>query len=123
MQKTFIASTTVIADKRSNRFRRTGSRRRHDEEPLLAEVLLEELRRPAPRQFRGLAIVHGLPLLVDEGVLGVVPEKLERFSGGLHRLLETIDRLRRAPVVLVGEMGLQRDFDVGGLAACSGGMP
>ena len=38
--------------------------------------------------------MDGLPLLVDEGVLGVIPKKLERFAGGLHCLLEAIDRLK-----------------------------
>src|SRR2546430_2246998 len=53
-------------------------------------------------------------LLVHEGMLGVVAEQLKRFAGGLHCLLEAVDEGRRAPVVLVGEMRLQRDFHVGG---------
>ena len=36
------------------------------------QMLFEKLRRPAPGEFGGLAVMHGLPLLVDEGVLGVI---------------------------------------------------
>src|SRR5204862_3661887 len=79
------------------------------------QMFLEKFRRPAPCELGSLAVVHGHALLVDEGVLGVVAKKLERLSGGLHRLLETVDQSRRAPVVLVGEMRLQRNLDVGGL--------
>ena len=53
-----------------------------------------------------------MPLLVDEGVFGVITKQLERLAGGLHCLFEGIDHLRRAPVVLVGEMGLQRNFHI-----------
>jgi hypothetical protein len=37
-------------------------------------MLPEKLRRPAPGELRGFAVVHGLALLVDEGVLGVIAE-------------------------------------------------
>src|SRR5215470_7997733 len=77
-------------------------------------MLPEELRRPAPRKLRGLAVMHSSTLLVHEGMLGVVTEQLERFAGGLHRLLESIDRGRRAPIVLVGEMRLQWDLNITG---------
>src|SRR5438270_13935470 len=77
-----------------------------------SQMLLEKLRRPAPSQLRRLAIVHRLPLLVDEGMLGLIPKQLERLAGGFHCLLEAIDDLRRAPVVLAGEMGLKRNFHV-----------
>src|ERR1700687_526808 len=73
-------------------------------------MLFEELRGAAPGQLSRRAIVYRLPLLVDEGVLGVIAEEFERLAGGLHRLLEAIDQLRRAPVVLVGKMRLQRNF-------------
>src|SRR6266478_6492323 len=82
------------------------------------QMLLEKLRGAAPGQLRCRAVVHGLPLLVDEGVLGVIAEELERFAGGLHRLLEASDQLRRAPVVLVGEMRLKGNLDVGRFRGC-----
>src|SRR5215218_6206815 len=83
--------------------------------PTSPQMLLEKLRRPAPGEFRGLAVMHGLPLLVDEGVLGVIAEQLQRLAGGLHALLEGIDHLRRAPVILVGEMRLQWNLHIRGL--------
>src|SRR5262245_18319515 len=67
---------------------------------VLPQMLLEKLRRPAPGKLGGLAIMHGRALFVHEGMLGVVAEQLERFAGGLHRLLEGVDSSRRAPVVL-----------------------
>ena len=57
-------------------------------------------------EFGGLAVIHRLPLFVDEGVLGVIAEQLQRLARFLHGLLEAIDQRRRAPVVLVGEMRL-----------------
>src|SRR6202030_4544381 len=77
-----------------------------------SQMLFEKRRGAAPGQFGRFAIVHGLPLLVDEGVLGIIAKQFERLAGCLHALLEGIDQLRRAPIILVGEMGLQRNFDV-----------
>ena len=57
-------------------------------------MLLEKVRRAAPGQFGGLAVMHGHSLFVDEGVLGIIAEDLERFSGRLHALLERVDRWR-----------------------------
>src|SRR3569833_2947594 len=82
--------------------------------PSLPQMLPDKVRRPAPGELGRFAVVHGLALLVDEGVLGVIAEQLQRLAGGLHGLLEAIDQLRRAPIVLVGEMRLQRNPDVGG---------
>src|SRR5260370_35975348 len=79
------------------------------------QMLFEKLRGAAPGQLRCRAVVHRLPLLVDEGVLGVIPKQLERLAGSLHGLLERVDSLRRAPVVLVCEMRLHRNFDCGRL--------
>src|SRR5262245_33723264 len=76
----------------------------------LAKVLPEKLRCPAPGQLSGLAVVDGGALLVHEGMVGVVAEDFHRLAGVFHRLLEGIDRRRRAPIVLVGEMPLQWDF-------------
>src|SRR5438270_8525353 len=81
----------------------------------LPQMLPEKLRRTAPGELGGFAVVHGLALLVDEGVLGVIAEQLQRLAGGLHALFEGIDHLRRAPVVLVGEVSLERNLDIGGL--------
>src|SRR6266478_4671824 len=58
----------------------------------LPQMLPEKLRRPAPGELGGFAIVHGLALLVDEGVLGVIAEQLQRLAGGLHGLFEAIDQ-------------------------------
>ena len=41
------------------------------------QMLLEERRRPAPGKFCRRAVMHRLPLLIDEGVLGVIAEQLE----------------------------------------------
>src|SRR6185437_10398493 len=76
------------------------------------QMLAEEIRGAAPGEFGGLAVVNRLSLLVDKGVLGLVAEQFDRLAGGLHAFFEGIDNLRRAPVVLAGEMRLQRDFDV-----------
>src|SRR6476646_3715559 len=98
-----------------DRGRRQGRARCRAGSSRSAEMLPEKLRRPAPGELGGFAVVHGLALLVDESVLGIIAEQLERLAGGLHAVFKGIDQLRRAPVVLVGEMGLERDLDVGGL--------
>src|SRR5436190_1781993 len=76
------------------------------------QMFPEKLRRPPPGEFGRLTVMHGLSLLVDEGVLGIITEQLKRLAGFLHGLLEAVHQLRRAPVVLVGEMGLQRNPDI-----------
>src|SRR5260370_30812977 len=78
-------------------------------------MLPEKLGGAVRGEFGGRAIMHRLALFVDEGVLGVITKKLERLAGGLHGLLEGTDELRRAPIVLVREMGLPRNLDVCGL--------
>src|SRR5260370_17770805 len=75
-------------------------------------MLLEKPGGGVPGQFGRLAIVHRLPLLVDETVFGVIAKKFERPACRLHGLLERLDQLWRAPVVLISEMGLQRNFPV-----------
>ena len=85
------------------------------EETTYPRCFLEILRRPAPGLLGAFAVVHRQALLVGEAVLGVVAMDVERLVGRLHRLLEGIDRGRRAPVVLAGEMRLQRNAHVGGL--------
>src|ERR1700750_188364 len=82
---------------------------------MLPQMLSEILRRAAPGLLGALPIVHRHALLVGEAVLGVVAMDVERLVRRLHRLLERIDRGRRAPVVLAGEMRLQRDAHVRGL--------
>src|SRR4051812_22882443 len=77
-----------------------------------AQMLAEEFDGAIPGQLGRGAVVHGLALLVDEGVFGVIAIQLERLASGLHRLLEAVNQFRRAPVVLVGEMRLQRDLHV-----------
>src|SRR5581483_2648437 len=73
------------------------------------QMLPEILRRAAPGLFGAFAVMHRHALLVGKTVLGVVAVDVERLVGRLHRLLERINRGRRAPVVLVGEMRLQRN--------------
>src|SRR5262245_30470140 len=51
-------------------------------------------------------------LLVDEAMIGVIAEDLRALPGRLEPGLELADRLRRAPVVAVGEMALQRHLDI-----------
>src|SRR6266702_1458430 len=75
------------------------------------QVLPEKLRRPAPSQLGGLAIVHRQALLVAEAVLGVVPIEFQRLASRLHALLEALDQRWRAPIVLGSEMRLQGNFD------------
>src|SRR6185312_11591253 len=79
----------------------------------LPQMFGKILRRPAPGELGTLAVVHGHPLLVGKAVLGIVAVDVERFAGGLLGLLEGIDGGRRAPVVLAGEMRLQRNPDIG----------
>src|SRR3954462_5256521 len=43
----------------------------------LPQMLPEKLRRSAPGELGGFAVVHGLALLVDEGVFGVIAEQLQ----------------------------------------------
>src|SRR6202012_3089027 len=80
-----------------------------------AQMLPEELGGPAPGQFRRLAVMYRHPLLVNKGMFGVIAEQLQRLAGSLHALFEAVDQGRRAPIILVGEMRLQRNLDVGGL--------
>src|SRR5579883_3120901 len=78
----------------------------------LSQMLLEKRRGAIPGELRRLSIMHRHALFVDEGVVGVIAEKLERFAGFLHRLLESVDHLRRAPIVAAGEMRLQGNPDI-----------
>src|SRR3954468_18530754 len=78
-------------------------------------MLVEVLRRPSPGELGGGAVVHAHALLVHEAMLRVVAIKFERLAGVLHRLLELVDEIRRAPIIGVGEMRLQRNPNVGGL--------
>ena len=87
------------------------------------QMLFEKLGGAAPGELGGLAVMHRQTLLVAEAMVGLVAEQLERFAGRLHALLEAIDQLRRAPIVPVGEMRLQRNLDVRGLGRLLGGMP
>src|SRR5437764_12892669 len=71
-----------------------------------------ELPRARPGEFCGLALMRIGPLLVHETVLGIIPVDLGRLAGALQRRLEIVYGLRRAPVVVVREMRLQRHADV-----------
>src|SRR5262249_58899726 len=74
--------------------------------PLLAvvalEVLAPECEGARPRELRGFALMRVGALLVHEAMLGVVAEDLGRLASLLDRGFEAVDRLGRAPVVLVG---------------------
>src|ERR1700741_944300 len=82
---------------------------------LLPPMVPEILRPAAPGLLGALAVMHRQALLVGKAVLGVIAINLKRLAGRLHGLLEGVDRSWRAPVVLVCEMRLQRDSDVGRL--------
>src|SRR5436190_14334440 len=60
----------------------------------------------------GAGGIVGRALLVGEGVRRVVAVDLRLVAGVGHRLLEAVDHLRRAPVVLVGEVTLDRNPDL-----------
>jgi hypothetical protein len=83
------------------------------------KMLVPEREHTGPCEFRGLALVRIGPLLVHEAVLRRVAENLCRFSRTLKRCFELVDRLRRAPVILVGKMGLERHVHVAGLGDVS----
>src|SRR5580693_8543400 len=76
------------------------------------EMFPEKADGAIPRQLGRLAVMHRHALFVNEGVVGVVTEQFERLAGLFHRLLEAIDQLRGAPVVLAREMRLQRNLHV-----------
>src|SRR5580704_6545599 len=76
------------------------------------EMFPEKAGGAIPRQLCRLAVVHRHALFVNEGMVGVVAEQFERLAGLFHRLLEAVDQLRGAPVVLAGEMRLQRNLHV-----------
>src|SRR5271167_1217216 len=56
----------------------------------------------------GAGDVVGGAALVGEGVGGVVAVDLVLGPGSFERLFEIVDRGRGAPIVLVGEMALER---------------
>ena len=85
-------------------------------------MLAEVIGRAAPGELGGLAVVHSHALLVDEGVLGIIAIELQRLAGLLHGFLERIDCGRRAPIVLVREVPLERHPDLGRVESL-GGMP
>ena len=78
-------------------------------------MLRPEGKRARPRELRRLSLMCVGPLLVHEAVLRRVAEYLGRFSRAVERRFEVVDRRGRAPVVVVGEMRLQRQADVGGV--------
>src|SRR5579862_9923350 len=87
--------------------RRDICRLAHPASGAMNQMLAEVLDRAAPGEFGGLAVVDGHALLVGKAVLGVIAVELDGLASGLHALLEGVDDIRRAPVVLGGEMALQ----------------
>src|SRR5436190_20734367 len=76
-----------------------------------SEVGAQEGHHALPRPLGAGGIVGGAPL-VGEGVGRVVAVDLRLVAGVGHRLLEAADHLPRAPVVLVGEVTLDRNPDL-----------
>jgi hypothetical protein len=60
-----------------------------------------------------LTIMNGHSLLIDEGVIGVIAEKLCAPAGGNEAFLEVVNDLWRAPIVFVSEMTLKRNVHIG----------
>ena len=60
-----------------------------------------------PAVLGGRTIVH-VALLVHKGMVRVVAKNFRRLARALEVGLELIDRGRRAPVVAIGEVTLQR---------------
>src|SRR6266508_7025607 len=79
-----------------------------------SEVLAQERHHAFPRRL-GRRRVVGRALLVGEGVLGVVAEDLGLVAARRQLLLEVVHHLGRAPIVLVGEVTLHGDLDLGGI--------
>src|SRR6516225_7810717 len=78
----------------------------------LSDLRLQERGHPIPRLI-GTGDVVGGAALVGEGVRRVVAIDLVLDAGALQHLLEIVDRGRRAPIVLVGEVPLERHTDLG----------
>jgi len=70
----------------------------------------------------GAGHIVGGAALVGEGVRGVVAVDLVLDAGAFQHLLEIVDRGRRAPIVLVREVPLERHPDLGRVESL-GGMP
>ena len=69
---------------------------------------------PLPGQLGGCAIM-GIALLIHEPMVRVVAIDVGALAGSFETRLEFVDGVRRAPVVSVCEVSLQRDLDVGRL--------
>ena len=50
------------------------------------------------------------PLFIDEGVIGIIAEKLRALASGNEAFFEVINDLWRAPIVFVGEVALKWDL-------------
>src|SRR6185312_17162058 len=74
-----------------------------------SEVRAQEGHHAVPRLGGAGGIVGRAPL-VGKGVRGVIAIDFRLVAGTGHCLLEVVDELRRAPVVLVGEVALDRDL-------------
>src|SRR5579863_8205044 len=76
-----------------------------------SEARLQKLRHAVPGEVGGADVVC-LAALVGKGMRGVVAVDLMRNARFLQRLFEIVDGGRGAPIVLVGEVALQRNADL-----------
>src|SRR5215470_9652885 len=74
-------------------------------------MLRPERQHPLPSRLGRRAVVN-LSLLVHKAVVGVVAENLGVFAGCPDACLELVYSRRRAPIVPISEMRLQRHLDV-----------
>src|SRR2546421_10410032 len=79
-----------------------------------------EFQRARPGKLRSLTLMGVGSLLVHEAVLGVIAKDLGGLASALQRGFETVDRLGRAPIIVIGEMRLERRADVGRLGDVPG---
>ena len=73
-------------------------------------MLLQEGNHALPGALGAGRVVGGAGL-VEETVVGVVAVHVVDDAGRAHRVFQPVDGARRAPIVAVGEMALQRDRD------------
>src|SRR5262249_6114097 len=79
--------------------------------PLPANILGPERQHTLPSQLGYRAVVH-LPLFVHKAVLGIVAENLRVLASCPQARLKLVHRRRRAPIVPLSKMTLQRYPDV-----------
>src|SRR6185503_21230359 len=81
----------------------------------LSQIFLPPRQRAVPGELGGGLVVNVRPLLVHKGMVGVVAIEFVSPARRAQTFLELVDRLRREKLILVGEMSLQRHFNIRGL--------